>query len=396
MTTISLQEPSYRGGAGPALFASGFRPFFLLSGLHALLALPLWLAVNGGVVDLPSAIPAVIWHGHEMVFGFAAAAIGGFLLTAVPGWTDGRTVGGWRLMLLVAVWLAGRVAFTVNGILPDWLVAVTELAYLPLLAGFLAGPLIRAGKLRNIAFLPILALLWLCDGATLLGSIEAVWAAIMLVLVMIVVVGGRIVPSFTANWLRLQGRPVEVTPILWIERGGAAASIAVAGILSIAQPDSAVTGIVWLGAAAIHGLRLSRWHGAKVLSNPLLWSLHLGYLWLVAGLALSGLACFLPVLPASAALHALTAGCAATMVIAVMSRAALGHSGRELIASPAMVLAYGLVSVGAALRVAAPLWPDAMSGLIDLGGGLWSLAWLIFVVVHLPIVVRPRVDGRPG
>ena len=396
MATISLLEPASPAYRGPVFFASGFRPFFPLSGLYALLAVPLWLAVTGGVVDLPSSIPAVIWHGHEMVFGFAAAAIGGFLLTAVPSWTDGTTVSGTRLMLLVAVWLAGRVAFTLNGILPIGVVAAAELVYLPLLGLFLAGPLIRAGKARNIAFLPLLAVLWLCDGAVLLGYIEGVRAAIVVVLLMITVVGGRIVPSFTTNWLRLNGRPVEVRSIGWIERGGAVISLAVAGGLSILLPESAVTAAALFAAALIHAVRLSRWHGAKVLGNPLLWSLHLGYLWLVAGLALSGLSCLLPVFPATAALHALTAGCAATMVIAVMSRAALGHSGRPLHASAATTISFPLLTVGAILRVVAPLWPDEMAMLIELGGTLWSSAWLVFVVVHLPIVLRPRADGRPG
>jgi len=396
MATIPLLEPTPHAAAGPVFFASGFRPFFLLAALHALAAVPLWLAVNGGLVDLPSTIPAVTWHGHEMVFGFASAAIGGFLLTAVPSWTDGRAVRGAKLMLLVAVWLAGRVVFTLNGALPLGLVALVELAYLPLLGGMLAAPLIRAGKPRNIAFLPILALLWLCDGAVLLGYAEGVRAAIIVVLVMIAVVAGRIVPSFTANWLRQQGRPVEVRSIGWIEKGGAVASVAIAGLLSIALPDAAITGAALLVAAAIQAVRMSRWHGAKVLSQPLLWSLHLGYVWLVVGLALSGLARFVPMLPENAALHALTAGCVGTMVIAVMSRAALGHSGRPLRASPAIVVAFVLVSAGAALRVAGPLWPDAWTAMVNLGGGLWALAWMIFAVVHLPVVIAPRADGRPG
>lgn len=397
MATISLLEPTpSHAPGGFVLFASGFRPFFLLAALQALVAVPVWLAINGGLVDLPSAIPAVIWHGHEMVFGFAGAAIGGFLLTAVPGWTNSEAVGGFRLMALVALWLAGRIAFALNGLLPIGLVAALELAYLPLLAATLAVPLIRAGKARNIAFLPLLALLWLCDGAVLLGFNEGVRAAIVVVLVMITVVAGRIVPSFTANWLRLEGRLVEIRSFGWIEKGGAAASVAVAGVLSILLPDSAMTGVIFLIAAVLHAVRLSRWHGAKALANPLLWSLHLGYLWLVVGLALMGLARFVPALPESAALHALTAGCAGTMVIAVMSRAALGHSGRPLRASKMVVAAYVLVTVGAALRVAAPLWPEAMAALITLGGSLWASAWLLFTVVHLPIMVSPRADGRPG
>jgi len=396
MATISLQEPVYRGHGDSVFFASGFRPFFLFSALWALVAVPLWLAVNGAVVDLPIRFPAVVWHGHEMVFGFAGAAIGGFLLTAVPNWTDGTTVSGRPLMLLFALWLAGRVVMLTSGLLPLAVVAVVELSYLPVLAVMLAGPLLRARKMRNIAFLPILAALWLCDAWVMAGGAEAVRVAIVVVLVMIAVVGGRIVPSFTANWLRMQGRPVEVRSFAWVEKGGAAASVAVAGLLSVALPDSPVTAAALFAAAAIHGLRLSGWHGLKALGNPLLWVMHLGYAWLVLGLALSGLACLWPALPATAALHALTAGCAATMVIAVMSRAALGHSGRPLEASRLTVLAFVLVSLGALFRVAAPLAGEAVTTVIHVGGCLWALAWLLFAVVHLPIVLRPRADGRPG
>ncbi|HLO78417.1 MAG TPA: NnrS family protein, partial [Magnetospirillum sp.] len=155
-------------------------------------------------------------------------------------------------------------------------------------------------------------------------------------------------------------------------------------------------GVALLAAAGIHLLRLSRWHGLRTLSNPILWVLHLGYLWLGIGLALLGAASFTEVLPFSAAVHALTAGCVGTMVLGVMSRAALGHAGRPLQVSKATVAAYGLLSAGTVLRVLAPLVPEAQMGLTHAGGTLWALAWLLFVVVYFPIVTRPRADGRPG
>lgn len=403
MATIPLQEPVYRGKPGPLFFAAGFRPFFLFAGIQAVVALPLWLAVYVGGVDLHLPFAATIWHGHEMVFGFAAAAVGGFLLTAVPNWTNSHHVSGRPLMVLFGLWLAGRVAFTLSGILPPLVVAVVDLAYLPVLAVLLAKPLIAAGKARNIVFLPILALFLLANGLVHAGAflglgdpLRGVYLGMALLLVMIAIVGGRIIPSFTQNWLRMQGRPVELRPIGWIEKGGAQGSVLLAGVLTALVPASPAAGAVLLAAATIHLVRLSRWHGLRTLSNPILWVLHLGYLWLVIGLALLGAASFVAALPMSAAVHALTAGCIGTMVLGVMSRAALGHSGRPLDVAKATVAAYGLLSVGTVLRVAAPLVPAAQMGLTHAGGTLWALAWLLFVVVYFPIVTRPRADGRSG
>lgn len=403
MGTIPLQEPVYRGKAGPVFFAAGFRPFFLFTAVQALASLPLWLAVYAGGLDLRLPFSATLWHGHEMVFGFAGAAIAGFLLTAVPNWTNTHHVSGRPLMALFVLWLAGRVAFTLAGFLPAALVAVLDLAFMPYLAWLVGKPLIAAGKWRNIAFVPILTLFTLCNLAVHLqaglawgDAMAGVYMALTLVLVLITIVGGRIVPSFTQNWLRMQGRPVEVTPLAWVEKGGAVGSVVAGMAAAVLMPSSTVAGGLLLLAAAVHGLRLSRWHGAATLKSPILWVLHLGYLWLVVGLTLFGLSCFVDFLPTTAALHALTAGCVGTMVLAVMSRAALGHSGRPLTVSAPVVAAYVLLSLGTALRVAAPLAGGAQMGLTHAGGSLWALGWLLFVVVYLPILVRPRADGRPG
>lgn len=403
MATIPLQEPVYRGSAGPIFFAAGFRPFFLSAGILAAVSLPLWLAIYSAGIDLGLPYPVSVWHGHEMVYGFAGAAIGGFLLTAVPNWTNTHHVSGKPLMVLYGAWLAGRLAMVLGGVLPPLVVAAIDLAYLPLLAGLVAKPLIGAGKWRNIAFVPILLVFFLTNLAVHLDiafgigdGIGALYAGITLVLVMITIVGGRIVPSFTQTWLRMQGRPVEPRLFGWIEKGGAVASVAVGGLLAAFAPGSMATGMVLLAAAAINLVRLAGWHGVRALTNPLLWVLHVGYLWMVVGLALLGLASFLPELPASAALHALTAGAVATMILGVMSRAALGHSGRPLAVSRPTVAAYVLVTVGTLLRVAAPLLGDAQMGATHAGGAIWALAWVLFVVVYWPIVTRPRADGRPG
>ncbi len=403
MATIQLQEPVYRGNPGPVFFAAGFRPFFLFAAIDAAVMLPLWLVAWVGGLPLGVSYTAAVWHGHEMVFGFAGAAVGGFLLTAVPNWTNTHHASGRPLMAVFAAWLAGRVAFSLGGLLPPLVVAAIDLAYLPALALLVAGPLLKAAKARNVAFLPILGVFWLCDLQIHLGialgwgdPMAGVHGGIAVLLVMIAVVGGRIIPSFTQNWLRMQGQAMEVRPIGWIEKWGAVASVAVAAGLDVVAPTSPAAGAALLAAAAIHLVRMGRWHGWRTLANPILWVLHLGYLWLVVGMALLGLSSFSDALPASAAVHALTAGCVATMILGVMSRAALGHSGRPLLVSPLTVAAYVLLSAGAALRVVAPLFEDAQVAFTHAGGTLWVLAWILFVVVYAPIVLRPRADGRPG
>ncbi|MBI5164520.1 MAG: NnrS family protein [Magnetospirillum sp.] len=403
MATIPLNEPTVAHASGPVFFAAGFRPFFLGGAIQAAVMVPLWLMVYGGGLDLALPMNPALWHAHEMVFGFAGAAIGGFLLTAVPNWTSTAHVSGRPLMLAFAAWLAARVAYLACGMLPALVVAGVQMLYLPILAVLVGRPLLKAGRARNFIFLPVLGLFWLADGAMQLDwalgvgdGMAAAYIAIGLVLVLIAIVGGRVVPGFTLSWLMMEGRVGDIRPVAWIEKGGAVGSVALGLVLAAAAPGSAAAGVVLLAAALIHGLRMAGWRGLSTLSNPVLWVLHLGYLWLVVGLALLGLASFLPGLPVSAAVHALTAGATGTMVMGIMSRAALGHSGRPLEVASAIVGAYLLLSLGAALRVAAPMAGGAALGLTHAGGALWALGWLVFAVIYFPILTRPRADGKPG
>ncbi|KIL98778.1 NnrS protein involved in response to NO [Paramagnetospirillum magnetotacticum MS-1] len=403
MATIPLMEPVYKGSRGPVFFAAGFRPFFLFAAIQAAVMLPVWLLAFAGILPVPANWNPVVWHSHAMVFGLGGAAVGGFLLTAVPNWTNSHHVSGRPLMALFGLWLAGRAAVALAGILPPLLVAAIDLGYLPLLAYLLAKPLIQAGKWRNIVFLPILGVLWLagmCAHIEALtghvAGLKGVTLGIFILLLMIAIVGGRIIPSFTQNWLRMQGRPVDVAPVGWIESGGAGGIVALAGLAQVLLPSSPLAGGTLLLAALVHAWRLSGWHGLKVVSSPILVILHVGYAWMVLGFALLGLSAFIASLPPSAALHALTAGAIATMIMAVMSRAALGHAGHPLVVSKLTVWAYGLISAGALLRVVAPVIPDGMMVLTMMGGGVWTLAWLLYVVVYFPICTRPRADGRPG
>ena len=385
-----------------ALFEFGFRPFFLLAALYAALTVPVWLLLMTGAIGLPTSLSAMQWHGHEMVFGFALAGITGFYLTAVPNWTGAAPVRGARLALLAALWLAGRIAMWCSAALPAPVVAAAELALLPVLAAFVLPALVAAKQPRNLIFLVIpLAL----ETAILLVHLEPLeladdtaWTGLQLgidlALLLITVIGGRIVPTFTANALKAHGetRLPRSAPLL--DR------LAILAMLAVLVADLADRapwiGFAALAAALLNAARLGGWRTIRTLDTPLLWVLHLGYGWLVAGLALKAAAGLTDLVPASAALHALTVGAVGTMMLAVMSRATLGHTGRPLVAHPVVVAAYGLVSLAALLRICAAVSPAHYLPLIATSGVLWTLAFALFLSIYAPILVGPRIDGKPG
>ncbi len=399
--SIQLEEPN-TAREGVVLLRAGFRPFFLLTALWAAFSIPLWLVVLSSSSAIGLEYPAYFWHAHEMVFGFAGAALAGFLLTAVPNWTGAKPVAGLPLLALVLVWLAARALLLFWPAVPGWWAVLPDLAFFPILGALLARPLILAGKPRNMVFLVILSVLTLASLLVHLEVIEGLatgrsglMLGVYLFALMIAIIGGRIVPAFTQNGLRMAGIAVEITPLSWLEKA-APLSVAAAGIAQALQPDGMAPALLSLLAGALNLLRLSRWKGAKTLGHPILWVLHAGYGWLGLGLVLHGLAGLTGLFAPSAALHALTAGAFGTMILGVGSRAALGHSGRPLVLAKATVLAYGLVILAGVARVApAVLGVDGLWSL-HLSGALWSLGWLVFGITYWPILTRPRLDGRPG
>lgn len=392
--------------APPVLFAYGFRPFFLLAGLSAAALVPVWGGVATGMFGLGGSVPPSGWHAHEMLFGFAVAAIAGFLLTAIPSWTGSAAVKGRPLMVLVALYLAGRVASL--PVLADSglaaLAALADLAFLPAVGALVAGPLIKAGKLRNTAFLLLLALLTAANalfrlewmGVTQGTAALGIALAIGIVLQMVAVVAGRIVPSFTQNALRQTEPTLVITPLPHLER----AVLVLTALLIPADllvPGSVATGLLALAAAVAHGVRLSRWKGLLTLSQPVLWILHAGYAWIVVALTLKGLE-FAAGLPLGGAwLHALTAGGFTTMILAVMTRAALGHTGRAIAVARLTVAAYVLVQFAAVARTLLPMLPNgAWMPTVHAAAALWTVGVLLYVWVYGPILTGPRADGRPG
>lgn len=400
MSFIHLVEPLRARSRGPIL-ALGFRPFFLLAALFAAAAVPLWLLIYQGLLEPLSHLPPGIWHGHEMVFGFAIAVVAGFLLTAASNWTGRRTATDLGLGALVVLWIAGRIGSLAGGGLPLWLAVGIDVAFLPVLAVVLVIPLLATGNRRNVVFPVILVVLGLINLSIHLGAAGAIdWdpsrglrVAIDLVLLVIGVLGGRVIPSFTRNALpHARVNPCPKASVL------ALISLAALAVAEAATSNPSITGSIALAAGVINALRMGGWGTAATLRTPILWILHAGYAWLAVGLVLRGIAELTDLVAIDAGIHALTLGAIGSMILGMMSRVALGHTGRSIAPAPLTVAAYWLVNAAALLRVGfAFVQNDALRAASLMGSAaLWSLAFLCFVIVYLPILCRPRADGRPG
>jgi uncharacterized protein involved in response to NO len=349
--------PSKRRTPGAfALFEYGYRPFFLLAALHGAALVPVWVAAVFGWLTLPVEME-VSWHAHQMVYGFAAAGLAGFMLTAVPSWTGTPPLRGAPLAALALLWLVGRPAMTFTMVVPPRVAAGIDLAFIPALALGLIGPLVVARKARHLMLLIPLAVFWIGDwmmqvqfaGISEDTASTGSRIGIDVMLLMISVIGGRIIPTFMNNALRASGSSVSAVSMPLVDRS----TIAAMALLIVVEPAtemSALTGVIALIAAVLNAIRLTGWRGERTLRSPILWILHLSYLWLIVGLALRGAAALGDMVPENAALHALSVGAIGTMLLAVMSRAALGHTGRPLRAHAPTVGAYAHFGCGGAAR----------------------------------------------
>ena len=374
-----------------AIFQQGFRPFFLGAALFAGIALPLWIAALESGLTMPSHFAPRDWHIHEMVFGYFPAVLAGFLLTAIPNWTGRLPVAGPRLAALFALWLAGRGAIAISSVSP-WGAALVDMAFPAALAALAWREVVAGKTLRNVPVCALVTLLAIADAGFDIAELTARETApferlgLGVAAMLIAVIGGRIVPSFTRNWLVKAGRAPLPAPF------GVADKVAIVGLAAallswIAVPSSLVTGALFAIAAALHGARILRWSGWQTWSEPLVLILHLGYAWLPIWFALAAVSILAPgSLDASTALHALTAGAVATMTLAVMTRATLGHTGRALTANLPTVAIYGLVIAGAALRLFAHALPIDYLTVLGVAGSLWSAAFILFAIVYGPML----------
>jgi uncharacterized protein involved in response to NO len=392
-------DPDIRPETGIAVFNLGFRPFFLLAGISALLLIPLWIYVYTTGSDDFSYYGAVSWHSHEMIFGYSVAVISGFLLTAVRNWTGLQTPGGTALVALVALWLAGRVSPFFADALPHWLIAVVDTAFLPVLTIAIAIPLIRRRQKHNMVFLFVLAAMALANimvhlqmlGFTQTSAKRGTYFAVYLIVLLITILGGRVIPFFTEKGIpgaeTKQHKAVEYTSV-------GALLLLILLDLSDATPVAVV--IVSILAAIAHGARLYGWYQKAVWSVPLLWVLHLGYAWLVTGLLLKALSAAGLVNP-MLAIHAFTAGGIGTITLGMMARVSLGHTGRLLQVGSSMTWAFALVNMAGFARVFLPvIATGSYSVWIVMSGVLWSAAFLLFAISYTGVLLKPRVDGLPG
>jgi uncharacterized protein involved in response to NO len=365
-----------------ALFDLGFRPFYLLAGAYAALAVPLWALEYAGW--LPG--PGIQWHAHEMIFGYAFAVIAGFLLTAVRAWTGRPTPMGWALGGIAALWLAARALAFVS--LPA--AAVAGVLFAIALAWGIGAPLVAAGNRRNL-FLVALVLALGAAGALLQFYPQlGIALGLDLVLFVMTVISGRVVPMFTNN--AVAGAGARRSKRL---EGAALGSIVLLIGLDAFGWAGAAAGVA-LFAAVAHAVRLALWAPHRTLGKPILWILHLSYAWIVAHLALRGLAGF-GLVGTALATHALTVGAIGGMTLGMMTRTARGHTARPLVAGRAETAAYVLVQMAAFARVLVPLaLPATYVGAALASALLWFAAFTLFFFTYLPILTRARLDGQPG
>lgn len=392
MTDQTTDRSPYQG---PAFFSYGFRPFFLSAALFAGLAIPAWIVILMVAPD-PELLSAMRdWHVHEMVFGFLPAVITGFLLTAIPNWTDRTPIRGSELLSLWALWLAGRVVMAVPFLSP-LLSSIIDGAFLVVVAG-LSWREIIAGKSWPQAPIGVLVSLYASANVLFhiwtLSSSETDTAERMglaLVLVLLSLIGGRVTPNFTRDFLVEQGRAGQPAPFSRVD-GLSVVLVAIAAVFWIVQPQALVTGWLWVAAGLLNLVRLMRWYGWLTWREPLVLTLHVGFAWVVLALLVMGSAILGVGLSITDAIHALTTGAVGAMTLAVMTRASLGHTGRPKHAGLLTVCIYLLVNVGALLRVFGPSL-DSSHLVLGLAAMSWSSAYLLFALIYGPFLLRPSLD----
>jgi uncharacterized protein involved in response to NO len=398
MVTTAEQMRTYEG---PAILSYGFRPFFLLGAIWAALAVAIWLPMRAGSLSLPTAFAPVEWHAHELLYGYLPAIVGGFLLTAVPTWTGRLPVTGRPLLGLLLIWIAGRLAVAGSAWIGWFWAAAVDLLFLVAVAAVVLREILAAHNLRNLKVLLLVSLLLVGNavfhvesalaGGTGYGARIGIAAAVLL----ISLIGGRIVPSFTRNWLARE-RPGSLPQPF--NRFDVVALIVgvVALALWIAAPEHAATAVATLAAGLLHALRLARWCGHRTAAEPLVLVLHVGYLFVPLGffLVAAGIA-FPAYLTASGTLHAWSAGAVGLMTLAVMTRASLGHTGRPLTATAPTQLIYVAVLLAALARIASAFgWERDL--LLSISATAWVMAFAGFAIVYWPLLTRPRREIARG
>jgi uncharacterized protein involved in response to NO len=380
-----------------ALLGRGFRPFFLLASVLAVVTIPIWVLLFTGTIGPFKLLPdPLLWHAHEMIYGFAMAVIAGFLLTAVANWTGWAPVRGLHLLALVLVWLAGRIIVFIP-LIPTWLAIGVQLAFIPFLVVSLFVPLYKSRNIRNYVFLALLFLLFALEWLFLvIVDLRILHLSVLLVMAIISLVGGRIIPAFTVSALRQRGQNVKNTDQPIADRLTLLSWLILAALIYVYGTNSLWVAGAALFAAALLALRMRYYHTLKALCDPLLWILHAAYLWLIIGLILLA-AVALDLIASGPVWHAFTVGALGSAVIGMMARVALGHTGRPLVCAPMTVLSFYLIQIAALSRTFGIIaWPDHYTLWLSLSAATWTLAFLLYLFDYAPILCRSRPDGQPA
>lgn len=392
------------------VLALGFRPFFLLGAIQASLALLTWIASYGGYLRLDEYGSKFNWHSHEMLFGFSTAIVAGFLLTAVGNWTRVKMPHGRYLAILALLWISGRLAMLAAVIpaiaLDTKVVMAIDLAFIPALGVALALPIIKTKNTRNLVFIPLFAILTLANTLFHLGVLGVLNGAYMakalngvlhVIVMMMVLIGGRVLPFFTRNGLKRAMIDNEGIKNIEIADKAALWLVGAMIIADLIFTNSVYTGWIALFAGISVLVRMTFWASFRTLKVPLLWVLHISYFFVGLGLVAKFLALVPELIDLTVSTHTLTVGGIGIMTLGMMSRVSLGHTGRGLFAGKPATVSFVLITLAAVIRVGTPLIAPALYGAcVTTSGVLYSLSFTIFVFAYWGILTSPRVDGRPG
>ncbi len=378
------------------ILQNSFRPFFIVAGIWATLAVPFWILNYFGLLIVADNFDILLWHQHEMLYGFIAAAITGFILTAIPNWTGRLPIKNKPLGFLVFLWIIGRIGFLTIPIIGAKVVALLDLPFLIILVLVILREIVSGKNWRNLPVIILISLFTLGNILVHLQLLDVIESAelgirlsIFVLSILLALIGGRIVPSFTRNWLS-QNQVNRFPSRAGIFDKVCLVSLVVFVIAQIITPYHQLTSLLALLAGLLHGIRLIRWKVWLTLSEPLIWILHVGYMWLSVALVLIGLAGLTDFVPYTSSYHALTIGAFSTMILGVMTRVSLGHTGRTLKATFGTTTIYVFITIASVLRVSESFLNDSRNLILSFSGIFWTLSFALFVFIYFPILTQPR------
>ena len=378
------------------ILQNSFRPFFIVAGIWATLAVPFWILNYFGILIVADNFDILLWHQHEMLYGFIVAAITGFILTAIPNWTGRLPIKNKPLGFLVFLWIIGRIGFLTIPIIGAKVVALMDLPFLIVLVLVILREIVSGKNWRNLPVIILISLFTLGNILVHLQLLDVIESAelgirlsIFVLSILLALIGGRIVPSFTRNWLS-QNQVNRFPSRAGIFDKVCLVSLVVFVIAQIITPYHQLTSLLALLAGLLHGIRLIRWKVWLTLSEPLIWILHVGYMWLSVALVLIGLAGLTDFVPYTSSYHALTIGAFSTMILGVMTRVSLGHTGRTLKATFGTTTIYVFITIASVLRVSESFLNDSRNLILSFSGIFWTLSFALFVFIYFPILTQPR------